>query len=62
MSCSANLHPLPPPVLPRNAEDILHMPWGELRSRTNELLGELGVPVRRVDCSPGLVLSSCACW
>ncbi|PRW58251.1 5 -nucleotidase domain-containing 4 isoform X1 isoform A [Chlorella sorokiniana] len=28
----------------RNAEDILHMPWGELRKRTNELLGELGVP------------------
>lgn len=29
-----------------NAEDILTMPWEELRSRTQTLLGELGVPVR----------------
>lgn len=29
-----------------NAEDILSMPWEELRSRTQTLLGELGVPVR----------------
>jgi hypothetical protein len=27
-----------------NAEDILTMPWGELRDRTQSLLGELGVP------------------
>ncbi|KAL4432385.1 hypothetical protein ABPG77_001684 [Micractinium sp. CCAP 211/92] len=27
-----------------NAEDILTMPWEELRSRTQTLLGELGVP------------------
>lgn len=27
-----------------NADDILTMPWGELRDRTQSLLGELGVP------------------
>ena len=28
----------------RNADDILAMPWAELRQRTQSLLGELGVP------------------
>lgn len=45
-------------LLSRNAEDILHMPWGELRKRTNELLGELGVPVSAAAVAkPGLQLS-----
>ena len=28
----------------RNAEDILAMPWAQLRSRSQALLGELGIP------------------
>lgn len=33
-----------------NADDILTMPWAELRSRTAELLEELGVPVSCCSC------------